>query len=137
MDIDRRLKHRAIAVLTTRVMAGQVSAAKMLPRLLRLAQAEVADDAIQFADAQDIGRAGRLSLSQIAVEGIGDGSLSDKRSGTEHELVAQLRFMFRHQMGRRIAVGCPQAELLDLDMLVAKRNRTSNIVDTFLSTGTD
>jgi len=71
------------------------------------------------------------------IEGVGDGSLSHERSGTEHELVAQLRFMFRHQVGGRITIGCPQAELLDLDMLVAKRDRTSNIVDAFLPTGTD
>ena len=142
VDIDRCLENRAIAVLTTRVlttrvMASQVSAAKMLPRLLRLAQAEVADDAIQFADAQDVGRARRLGLCQIALEGMGDGALSDERSGTEHELVAQLRFMFRHQMGGRIVIGCPEAKLLDLDMLVAKRNRASDVVNAFLSTGTD
>ena len=57
MDIDRCLENRAIAVLTARIMAGQVSPAKMLPRLLRLAQAEVANETIEFADAQDVGRA--------------------------------------------------------------------------------
>jgi hypothetical protein len=52
------LEHGAIAILARRVMAGQIGAAKMLPRLLGFAQAEVSDQAIELADAQDVGRAG-------------------------------------------------------------------------------
>lgn len=54
MDIDCGLEHGAVAVLTRRVMAGQIGAAKMLSGLLGLAQAEVADQAVELADAQDV-----------------------------------------------------------------------------------
>jgi len=56
----------AIAILARRVMTGQIGAAKMLPGLLGLAQAEVSDQAIELADAQDVGRAGRSRLRQVA-----------------------------------------------------------------------
>ena len=62
MDVDRGLEHGAIAILACRVMAGQVGAAKMLPCLLGFAQAEVSDQAIELADAQDVGRQGGFPL---------------------------------------------------------------------------
>src|SRR3546814_5099017 len=62
MDVDGRLEHGAIAILARRVMAGQIGAAKMLPCLLGFAQAEVSDQAIELADAQDVGRAGGFAF---------------------------------------------------------------------------
>ena len=54
MDVDRGLEHGAIAILASRAMAGQIGAAKLLPRLFGFAQAEPPDQAIELADPQDI-----------------------------------------------------------------------------------
>lgn len=64
MNIDHSLQHRAIAILTSRVMAGQIGAPETLPCPLGLAQAQVADQAIELADSQDVGRAGGLAFDR-------------------------------------------------------------------------
>jgi len=75
----------AIAILARRVMAGQIGAAKMLPGLLGLAQAEVSDQAIELADAQDVGRAGRSRLRQVAFKSVGYLALHYDRGRSEHQ----------------------------------------------------
>ena len=92
----------------------------MLPCLLGFAQAEVADQTVELADAQDIGRTWGLCLCQVAVEGLGDGSLRDESCRTKHQLVAQLCLMFSHQMGCGVGVARSRAEFLDDDLLLAE-----------------
>lgn len=137
MHIDRCLEHGAIAILARRVMAGKIGAAKMLLGLIGLAQAEVSDQPVELADAQDVGRARRSRLCQVAVKGLSDGSLRDAGCRPEHQLVPQLGFMFSPQMGRSVAVARSCAEFLDDDFLLAEANCAPNVIDAVFSTGTD
>lgn len=104
MHVDRRLKHGAVAILTGRIVTGQISAAELLPRLLRFAQGAIADQAVELADAQDVRGTRRLGLRQVTFEGIRDRALRDDRRRAEHQLTPQLRFVFGHQVRCSIRV---------------------------------
>lgn len=62
VHVDGGLKDGTVAILAGGIVAEQVGAAELLPRLPRLPETQVADQPVQLTDTEHVGRARRLWL---------------------------------------------------------------------------